>query len=218
MQWLLEPAASPVLAMVSTFHLSFLLLRYYRSSASFRVSGLAPSVAFAAAPWALATPAWLVTGLVAHLTWLVACERLVPGSVSTARPQAVTQRPTASAPRPAAAPRAAAARPSAPPAARPVAPRQAARPAPRMAAAISGSSDAGSTRSPRQPTSPRDETARRAGAAGSRPAGNAARKHQKVRFPLLASGISDPILAPERRPKAPPEHVPATDRASAPRP
>ncbi|NCO69724.1 MAG: hypothetical protein GW878_04265, partial [Acidobacteria bacterium] len=49
---------------------------------------LLPSVAFAGVPWMLSTPPWLATGLVTHLAWFVACERLLlqPAPAATANP------------------------------------------------------------------------------------------------------------------------------------
>ncbi len=110
MQWLLEPASVPVLAMITTFHLSFLLLLHHRSGSSSRLSGLLlPSVAFAAAPWVLPTTVWLAVGLAAHLAWFVACDKLVPKPAPPARSPETAPRPVAPAQRPAPAPRVAAA-------------------------------------------------------------------------------------------------------------
>ena len=104
MDWLSVPASAPVLAMVSTFHLSLLLLLRHRSCTSLRLAGLLlPSAVLAASPWMLPVPAWLVGGLAAHLAWFVACDRLIPKPAPAGRAQVERPGSPPPAPRPAAA-------------------------------------------------------------------------------------------------------------------
>lgn len=72
-----DEAATPVLAFVTTLHCALLVLRDHRSRAHRLVVGVV-SVAFAAFPWLLPAPVWLLTGLAAHVAWFVACEKLMP--------------------------------------------------------------------------------------------------------------------------------------------
>ncbi|MEW6336133.1 MAG: iron-sulfur cluster-binding domain-containing protein [Acidobacteriota bacterium] len=115
-------APSSVLALVTTVHVALLLLRQHRSVPTPASAWLlGPPAAFAAMPWLLSTPLWLVSGLAAHLLWYLACERLFPSGVaataratqSPGRPVAPSVKavPTASAPR---SPAAVAARKSSP--------------------------------------------------------------------------------------------------------
>jgi ferredoxin-NADP reductase len=72
-------APASILALVSTAHVAFLVLRQQRSVRSLgSASVLLPSLALTAAPWLFPAPAWLAAGLGAHLVWFVACERLIP--------------------------------------------------------------------------------------------------------------------------------------------
>jgi ferredoxin-NADP reductase len=76
-QWLSRPAETSLLAFLTTLHCALALLRHYRSSGTFRFVVL-PSVAFVALPWVLPAFGWLIVGGVAHLSWFIACERLLP--------------------------------------------------------------------------------------------------------------------------------------------
>ncbi len=83
----LAPASSPVLAVVSTVHLSLLLLRQHRSVHSFASTTLLlPSLVLAGQPWVLSSAVWLVAGLALHLTWFAACEKLLPRPVPARAP------------------------------------------------------------------------------------------------------------------------------------
>jgi ferredoxin-NADP reductase len=76
---LLTAAPASALALASTAHVSLLLLRRHRSARAPAGAGaLVPSIALSAAPWLLPAPAWIAVGLVAHLGWYAACEKLFP--------------------------------------------------------------------------------------------------------------------------------------------
>ncbi len=76
---LLTAAPASILALVSTVHVVFLVLRQQRSVRSpASASVLLPSLALTATPWLFPAPAWLAAGLGTHLVWFVACERLIP--------------------------------------------------------------------------------------------------------------------------------------------
>src|SRR5512143_1338225 len=73
-----SPAASEVLAAVSTLHVVLAMLRRYRSwPRSFSLFAL-PGFAFAAAPWAFPQPVGLAAFVVGHLLWFATCERAFP--------------------------------------------------------------------------------------------------------------------------------------------
>jgi ferredoxin-NADP reductase len=78
------PAA--VLAVVTTVHLSILLLRANRSSNGLKQAlVLIPSAVFTATPWFLSTPPEVVIGILLHLGWFAACEKFLPAPVAPAR-------------------------------------------------------------------------------------------------------------------------------------
>ncbi|HEY3380890.1 MAG TPA: iron-sulfur cluster-binding domain-containing protein [Vicinamibacterales bacterium] len=72
------PSPSSVLAFVTTIHAGLLVLRLHRTPAPAVWLIALPSLALAAAPWTLSTPAGLAAGLATHLLWFVACEKLIP--------------------------------------------------------------------------------------------------------------------------------------------
>lgn len=76
-EWLAQTAETSVLAFVTTLHCALMLLRHYRSSKAARLAAL-PSLVFSAMPWFLPSFLWLAVGMVAHLAWFAACERLLP--------------------------------------------------------------------------------------------------------------------------------------------
>lgn len=119
---LVVTVSSSTLAFVSTLHLTLLVLRQQRSVKSLgAVTVLLPSLAFSALPWFMPAPVWLVSGVIVHLAWFVACEKLAPPPAkpqragaakrSPAPAAAAAEAPAASEPRPA---------PAAPPSFQPV--------------------------------------------------------------------------------------------------
>lgn len=88
------PAGGQVLAFVTTMHCALAVLLRHRSK---RVSGsgalVVPSVAFVVSPWVLPAAIWLFAGLLVHVAWLVACERLLLQAKE--RSEAPTPRPAA---------------------------------------------------------------------------------------------------------------------------
>jgi ferredoxin-NADP reductase len=79
-------APASVLALATTVHVSLLLLRRHLSARGpARAGVLVPSLALSAAPWLLPAPAWLAAGLVAHLGWYAACEKLFPKPAAPSR-------------------------------------------------------------------------------------------------------------------------------------
>ncbi|MEJ2190326.1 MAG: FAD-binding oxidoreductase [Acidobacteriota bacterium] len=78
------PAA--VLAVVTTVHLSILLLRAHRgANGRGKILLLLPSAFFSATPWLLSTPPEVVIGIFLHLGWFAACEKFLPAPVAPAR-------------------------------------------------------------------------------------------------------------------------------------
>jgi len=70
------PAASSVLAFVTTIHAGVVVLRLHRGGV--RSLALAmPSCVCAALTWVLATPLWLAVGLATNIAWYAACETVV---------------------------------------------------------------------------------------------------------------------------------------------
>ena len=69
---LVSPASSSALAFVTTLHVALALLRRERSAS--RPLFFA-SIAFAASPWLLTSPAGLVLALLLHVAWFAACEK-----------------------------------------------------------------------------------------------------------------------------------------------
>jgi len=67
---------SSALAFASTIHVAIALLRKERGGSA---TILLASFAFGTAPWLLPTGGGVAVGLVLHLAWFVACERLAPG-------------------------------------------------------------------------------------------------------------------------------------------
>ena len=73
-----ETAASAGLTAV---HLLMGIFRHHRASGRSLASPLVlPSFLFVVVPWVWPSPLGLAAGVVAHLTWLVACERLAPSA------------------------------------------------------------------------------------------------------------------------------------------
>ena len=98
------PVSVSALAFVTTIHFAMASLRNHRRPAGARVNSLATvSVLLGATPWLFPTPAGLGLGLLAHLTWFLACEKLAPptGGVQKAGGSARSSAPPP-APRPAA--------------------------------------------------------------------------------------------------------------------
>ncbi|RPJ62915.1 MAG: iron-sulfur cluster-binding domain-containing protein [Acidobacteria bacterium] len=75
-----QPALAPssVLAFVTTIHAAMVVLRLHRGRLPGVLLLALPSLAFAAMAWVLTTTAGLALGLIAHVTWFVACETLAP--------------------------------------------------------------------------------------------------------------------------------------------
>jgi ferredoxin-NADP reductase len=104
MNLLLGEASTSMLAAATTAHLAVLLLRYHRNPPGLRYSLLLlPTAALTASPWLFPSLAGIAAGLVAHLIWFVACDRLVPRPVQAA-PAAATPAPVRTSPPVAAAP------------------------------------------------------------------------------------------------------------------
>ena len=83
---LTTPVPAAVLAVVTTVHLSILLLRAHRSSHGLKQAlVLIPSAVFSATPWFLSTPPEVVIGIFLHLGWFAACEKFLPAPVVPAR-------------------------------------------------------------------------------------------------------------------------------------
>jgi ferredoxin-NADP reductase len=113
------PLVPSVLAFVTTIHLAMVVLRTHRSPTAGVFSFVTPvSLTFAAAPWLLSSAVGVAVGLITHVAWFAACERLLPGVPAQRRsdaPAGAMRQPTpvvrATPPRapakPAAAPRAA---------------------------------------------------------------------------------------------------------------
>jgi ferredoxin-NADP reductase len=71
------PAASSVLALVTTFHLGLAALRNHRTASTLPLSSLAViSLLLAALPWLFQSPVGLGLGVLVHLAWFGACEWL----------------------------------------------------------------------------------------------------------------------------------------------
>ena len=88
---LTQPAASSVLAFVTTIHLGMAALRSHRTPSIILISPLAfVSLAFAAFPWVFASVIGLGVGLLAHLGWFVVCEQL--GSTAFGKPVAPSRK------------------------------------------------------------------------------------------------------------------------------
>lgn len=66
--------STSVIAFVTTIHASLTVLRLHRSARPSSYFLAAPSVAFAAFTWVLATPLGMTAGLFTHLAWFAACE------------------------------------------------------------------------------------------------------------------------------------------------
>jgi ferredoxin-NADP reductase len=81
-----SPAPVAVLSFVTTLHLAALLLLSHRGAGPGRRLLLVPSLSFACLVWVLPVPAWLLAGLVAQVTWIVACERLIHARATEAAP------------------------------------------------------------------------------------------------------------------------------------
>ncbi len=89
-------AGAAVLAFVTTIHCALFVLRKHRSHPKGKASLiLFPSFIFAATPWFLATPLWLLVVLASHVAWFVACEKLVPVAVASASSAATSSAPSA---------------------------------------------------------------------------------------------------------------------------
>jgi ferredoxin-NADP reductase len=91
----LPPAASSVLAAVSTLHLALASLRNHRSPGTAPVSSTAVvSLLLAGLPWLFPSYAGLAAGICAHGLWFWVCERITPDkSVAPAANAAATARP-----------------------------------------------------------------------------------------------------------------------------
>lgn len=82
--WSHAPVA--VLSFVTTLHLAAVLLLSHRRAGPGRRLLLLPSVSFALLVWVLPDQAWLLAGLAAQVTWVVACERLLPAEAPESAP------------------------------------------------------------------------------------------------------------------------------------
>lgn len=105
------PIATSVLAFITTIHLAIVVLRAHRSPIAGVFSFVTPvSLLFAASPWLMSSPMGVAAGLITHVTWFVACERLLqvpaapraaapaPAPPRAARPPAPVVRPPAARP------------------------------------------------------------------------------------------------------------------------
>ena len=119
---------SSVLAFVTTFHLALTVLRRHRTPSTGIFSFVtAISLLLAGSPWLMPSPVGLAVGVVSHLAWFIACERLLP--LNTVAASAPRPSPPPAAVHAAPKPLIAAAAPAAPRAAAPRAPAPAAAPA-----------------------------------------------------------------------------------------
>jgi ferredoxin-NADP reductase len=82
--WLHAPVA--VLSFITTLHLAAVLLLSHRRAGPGRRLLLLPSSSFALLVWVLPDQAWLLAGLAAQVTWVVACERLLPVEATVSDP------------------------------------------------------------------------------------------------------------------------------------
>ena len=84
-----SPPPVAVLSFVTTLHIAAVLLLSHRRASTGRRLLLLPSISFAVLVWVLPGQAWLLAGLVAQATWVVACERLLPaeGPASASGPE-----------------------------------------------------------------------------------------------------------------------------------
>lgn len=81
-----SPAPVAVLSFVTTLHIAAVLLLSHRRGGPDRRLLLLPSISFAFLVWLLPVPAWLIAGLAAQATWVVACERLLPADGTAIAP------------------------------------------------------------------------------------------------------------------------------------
>lgn len=83
------PVPVSIVAFLTTIHAAIVVLRRQRSPGN-RVSlVLLPAIAFSISPWFFQTPGGLAIGLLVHLIYFMACERLIP----VATPQLLESRP-----------------------------------------------------------------------------------------------------------------------------
>ena len=92
--------APSILAFATTIHLGMVVLRVHRAgrgASQHLVSAI--SLLFAGSPWLMPSVAGLATGLIVHVGWFVACERLLaPGISSTYSAPAAARPPLAARP------------------------------------------------------------------------------------------------------------------------
>ena len=92
----MPPAPASALAFVTTVHLGLVTLRKHRLPVGVFPWALLPSLLLCAAPWAFPVVSALGVGLVMHLAWFVACEKLIPApAAAAAGPEAAAARPGA---------------------------------------------------------------------------------------------------------------------------
>ncbi len=97
---MLNPAAAlptSVLGFVTTVHAAMVALRKERSSSASLAMVLPVSLVLTSTPWIFQTPVGLAVGVLVHLIWFVACEKMVP---SRQAQKMLAAAPAASGPRP----------------------------------------------------------------------------------------------------------------------
>ena len=80
----MPPIPTSVLAFVTTVHVAMVALRKHRLPPGVFPWALLPSIVFCVAPWVFSTIEEVGVGLLVHLVWFVACEKLVPVPAATA--------------------------------------------------------------------------------------------------------------------------------------
>lgn len=74
-------APTSILAFLTTVHLALVVLRAHRSAGAGPINLVsAISVLFSLSPWLMSSSIGLAVGLLAHVAWFAACERLLPAS------------------------------------------------------------------------------------------------------------------------------------------
>jgi len=91
------PLSTSVLAFATTVHVAMVVLRKHRIPGGVFPWAIIPSLALCTAPWLFPSITALLTGLVLHLMWFVACEKLIPGGrPAPAEPRDAVRAPVAS--------------------------------------------------------------------------------------------------------------------------
>ena len=80
--------STSILAFATTIHVAMVALRKHRLPPGTFPWAFLPSIVFCATPWVFSTVAGIGAGLLVHLVWFVACEKLIPVPAATAPAQA----------------------------------------------------------------------------------------------------------------------------------